>query len=479
MKSNSQVDRSKHFFDAAEETLAPIIPISGYMNGPLLPLQEAVRKCFRGSGRYDQAVQEVLKLPENLIGNLTRNEAAAIRLYTLETDPRFYTKLNTMLRLEDRNQIKPYFSYLKLMMKGLSKLPPIRSTIWRVVSEDLHEKYTIGKKITWWAFSSCTSSVDIFNIPKNASWAPKPIIVAGGEEEGNSEKHLHGPAGLCIDCDGNILVADFYNHRIVEWKPHSTSGTVVAGGNGQGNGPKQLRNTSDVIFDAETDSLIICDLGNRRVVQWRRQNNSDEKTLIENISSSGLVMDYQRCLYVTDLDKHAVRRFELKNKDNQLVVANNEGTIVAGGNGMGNPLNQFNKPTCVWVDRDLNVYISDRNNHRVMKWKKHAEVGEVVAGDQTCGTHLSQLNGPRGVLVDSFGTLYVADYNNNRVMRWCNENSSVSVIAGGCDSSTRINHVNVPLALSFDKHGNFYVSDSKKYQILRFSIKGTVWSLID
>ncbi|CAF4388479.1 unnamed protein product, partial [Rotaria sordida] len=44
-----------------------------------------------------------------------------------------------------------------------------------------------------------------------------------------------------------------------------TNGQVVAGGNGQGNRLDQLDYPSDVLIDKETDSLIICDQGNRRV----------------------------------------------------------------------------------------------------------------------------------------------------------------------------------------------------------------------
>ncbi|CAF4386747.1 unnamed protein product, partial [Rotaria sordida] len=44
-----------------------------------------------------------------------------------------------------------------------------------------------------------------------------------------------------------------------------TNGQVVAGGNGEGNRLDQLDRPTDVLIDKETDSLIICDLANRRV----------------------------------------------------------------------------------------------------------------------------------------------------------------------------------------------------------------------
>ncbi|CAF4729671.1 unnamed protein product, partial [Rotaria socialis] len=83
--------------------------------------------------------------------------------------------------------------------------------------------------------------------------------------------------------------------------------------------------------------------------------------------------DDQRYLYVSDVGKHEVRRYQLGEKN---------GTLVAGGNGEGNGLNQLNYPTYIFVDRDHSVYVSDNNNHRVMKWVEGAKEGIVLAGGQ-------------------------------------------------------------------------------------------------
>ncbi|CAF2135291.1 unnamed protein product, partial [Rotaria magnacalcarata] len=78
------------------------------------------------------------------------------------------------------------------------------------------------------------------------------------------------------------------------------NGQIVAGDNGQGNGLHQLNHPSDVLIDKETDSLIICDWGNGRVVRWsRRSGTTQGEILIDNIDCWGLVMDEQRNLYVS------------------------------------------------------------------------------------------------------------------------------------------------------------------------------------
>ena len=126
------------------------------------------------------------------------------------------------------------------------------------------------------------------------------------------------------------------NHRIVEWKRGATSGQVVAGRNGEGSGAHQLSYPHDVIVDKERDSLIICDSSNKRVVRWPRRNGTSGETIISNISCWGLTMDENGSLYVTDYGKHEVRR----NRRGE-----SQETVVAGGNGRGNRLDQLSSPT--------------------------------------------------------------------------------------------------------------------------------------
>ncbi|CAF4622222.1 unnamed protein product, partial [Rotaria socialis] len=99
-----------------------------------------------------------------------------------------------------------------------------------------------------------------------------------------------------------VVITDYWNHRIMQWKNgDTTNGQVVAGGKGAGNGSHQLYAPTDVLIDKETDSLIICDQGNRRVVRWsRRSGTTQGEILIDNIDCFGLAMDEQRYLYVSD-----------------------------------------------------------------------------------------------------------------------------------------------------------------------------------
>ncbi|CAM4941306.1 unnamed protein product [Rotaria socialis] len=211
------------------------------------------------------------------------------------------------------------------------------------------------------------------NIPANATWAQNGVTIAGGNGRGGATNQLYKPVGLFVDDDQTVVIVENGNHRIMQWKNGDTmNGQVVAGGEGVGYGLHQLYWPTDVLIDKETDSLIICDFGNRRVVRWpRRSGTTQGEILIDKIQCWGLAMDERRYLYVSDVEKHEVRRYKLGEKSY---------TLVAGGNGEGNGLNQLNWLTYLFVDRDHSVYVSDNNNHRVMKWNKGAKEGIVVAG---------------------------------------------------------------------------------------------------
>ena len=255
----------------------------------------------------------------------------------------------------------------------------------------------------------------MLTLPANARWSQNGVTVAGGNGCGNAINQLFCPYGLDIDDDNqSIVIADCWNHRIVEWKIGASHGKVIAGGRGQGDRLDQLYYPTDVLIDKETNSLFIADRRNRRVLRWsRRQGTTQGEVIVDNIVCEGLAIDHQRYLYVCDTEKDEVRRYTIGNKN---------GIVVAGGNGPGSQLNQLNYPTYLFVDEEQAVYVSDNNNHRVMKWNKGANQGIVVAGGRGQGSALTQLFYPHGLFVDTSSTIYVAYARNYRVKcSYCNE----------------------------------------------------------
>ncbi|CAF1466390.1 unnamed protein product [Adineta ricciae] len=286
-------------------------------------------------------------------------------------------------------------------------------------------------------------------------------ILTGENGKGEELNQLCHPGGIFVDKNKTIFIADWGNNRIVEWKYDAKQGHVIAGGNGQGNQMNQLYRPTNVIVDQQSQSLIIADSMNKRVIRWF--NGQTQEILIENICCWGLAMDKNRFLYVTDTEKNEVRKWKLEK-----IIENKEGTLVAGGNGKGNQLNQFNHPTFIFVDDHRSVYVSDSKNHRVMKWTRDAGEGIIVAGGNDEGSDLNQLLHPRGLLVDQWGKIYVADWGNHRIVRWDKDAAKGEIIVGGNWKGHGLNQMNSPCGLAFDFEGNLYVAEWRNHRIVRF-----------
>lgn len=102
-------------------------PIAGYEREPLLPLREA---CQPLEGILNNELKNNITIALMNCGNpkdgLTRDESAAIYLYTMEWSNKqdsLYFILNSRLREERRSLLKPWHRYLKLLLTAFFKLP--------------------------------------------------------------------------------------------------------------------------------------------------------------------------------------------------------------------------------------------------------------------------------------------------------------------------------------------------------------------
>jgi hypothetical protein len=125
-------------------------------------LEEAVERIKPFMNNLDRQVWLAKQGSLNPKNGLKVDESAAIRLYTMQwskSHESLYVKLNQTLRDEVRENLKPWFLYLKLLLTALYKLPSRRGTIWRIIQGQVDEDYVKNK--IWWGFSLCTETRDI------------------------------------------------------------------------------------------------------------------------------------------------------------------------------------------------------------------------------------------------------------------------------------------------------------------------------
>ena len=274
---------------------------------------------------------------------------------------------------------------------------------------------------------------------------------------------LKGPTGLFLDNgddDISIYIADSGNDRIVKWTPEQSMNSPLTI---HINGTDQLSYPRDIVMNKTDGSMFICDKGNKRIVHWMN-NSLNGQTFLSNVECESLAMDKQGSLIASELDKDRVTKWE---KTDGMFSTEK---AVAGAYGKGSNLNQLNNPRNIILDeQDQAIYISDSDNHRILKWIKGAKQGIVVAGGNGKGNGLHQLAHPRGIALHPNGDLYIADTSNNRIVRWRQQAASGTVIVQG-DASEQAAE---PFGLIFDQHyRNLYVTDWANSLFLRFFIDG-------
>lgn len=162
----STVDRNLATADVNVNSEIASGPIVGYADLPSLSLTKACASLAPLIYNIWFYVQLAInQTPEQPPDGLTIDESASIRLYTIEWEKphrSLYSMLNYTLKTADRKDLQPYFRYLKLLLTALAKLPCVPpQTVWRGVTRNLSADFPPGTTVTWWAFSSCTTSVKV------------------------------------------------------------------------------------------------------------------------------------------------------------------------------------------------------------------------------------------------------------------------------------------------------------------------------
>lgn len=91
---------------------------------------------------------------------LTCDEQAAICLYTMQTTSSFCT-FNAALRADNRQALRPWLRYIKLLMTAIGKLPSIQATVWRGINCDATPDFLDNDTFTWWGITSCSRGLEI------------------------------------------------------------------------------------------------------------------------------------------------------------------------------------------------------------------------------------------------------------------------------------------------------------------------------
>ncbi|MFB9863513.1 IPT/TIG domain-containing protein [Rufibacter immobilis] len=295
---------------------------------------------------------------------------------------------------------------------------------------------------------------------------------------------FRNPEGVLFDAQGNLIVTDRANNALRIVTPAGLVSTLVGFGGTAGNvdGPvatAKLNYPWKSAIDAQ-GNIYIAERDNHKI---RKITPGGVVSTVAGTGTAGfadgpaatakfnqpldVAVDQAGNLYVADNLNHRIRK--ITPDGTVSTIAGNGTASFADGDAS---VSKVNNPSGVEVDKDGNLLVADRQNHRIRKITPQG-VTSTIAGEGTLGSvdgdaAAAKFNQPYGVTVDKDGTMYVADLNNHRI-RKITAAGKVSTMAGttagyadGPGASARFSQ---PTDVAVDKDGNVYVADVQNHRV--------------
>ena len=212
---------------------------------------------------------------------------------------------------------------------------------------------------------------------------------------GSGPGQFLAPSGVTVDDEGNILVADRFNHRIQKF---TKDGQFLAS---EGTGPLQFCSPTDIAFNTHNKKVYVVDNGNGRI-----------QVLNSDLTSSNIIVGKR-----------------------------------------GSKSGEFSFPWGVTCDSTGNVYVADSGNNRIQVFTAS---GKFLRKFGHHGKEEGELRWPVGVAVDSRGMVFVSESDNSRISVFTTEGQFVKSFGR---NGTKPGEFKYPMLLAVDDYDVLCVCD--------------------
>lgn len=319
-----------------------------------------------------------------------------------------------------------------------------------------------------------------------------------------TEASLIGPLGVTLDTNGNIFFSEGNNVvRKVEASSgiiNTIAGTGWYGFEGDGGPATQARmaGPTRLVIDPQGD-LLIADTYNHRIRKVDR-NSGIISTIAGNgnyeysgdggpaINAGmhgpmGIGFDAAGNLFISERFGYRIRK--INHSDGNINTIAGNGSSGFGGDG-GPPLQaSLAGPADVAVSATGILYIADQGNHRIRRINADGSIISSLAGygylqSGYCGdgymASSACLNQPEDIAVDTLGNVYIAD-KYNFVIRKVNRDGIITTIAGdgsygfSGDGGPAIKAtLKFPNSVALDRAGNIFIADQDNYRVRKVAV---------
>jgi uncharacterized protein (TIGR03663 family) len=288
-------------------------------------------------------------------------------------------------------------------------------------------------------------------------WQERTAVASWGMA-GAGDGQFTSPKGVGVSSQGEIYVADTFNHRI---QVFDADGGFLRQWGSEGNQPGQFKEPWDVAVSPEGE-VYVTDTWNHRVQVFDSQGVFLRMwgTFGEVAEPMGpgdilygprdLVFDAEGNVYLSDTGNKRVIKY---GPDDRMISAIGM---------MGDAPGQFQEPVGLAISADGTLYVADTWNRRIQAFDtqlNYLREWPVMAWDG-----MSVANKPY-LAVDAAGTVYASDPEGFRLLAFDSQGKLLNVWGQyGADLSS----FNLPTGLAIDSQGRLLVVDSENQRVVLF-----------
>jgi DNA-binding beta-propeller fold protein YncE len=284
----------------------------------------------------------------------------------------------------------------------------------------------------------------------------RPGLFGTGRQSAGGDRQYDNPAGMALDRDGNLLVADTSNNRIQRFTPDGTflnsfgSRGVDPGDPRKVGARGQLLNPVSIAVDP-AGFIYVSDNRNSRITKWTHDGRWVQRIGYRGSGKGQFVGNWgitvlRGVLYAIDIGNYRVNKFTLSGRP-----LGSFGHFGLGEGGFVTPLGIVGDP----ATGDL--FVTDANRHKVLRFSPS---GRFAGEWGTEGARAGELWMPQGIAIDARGNLLVADYLQKRVSRFTREGRFVDAFGGNVPWLPLLSQLDAPSAVAADSRGNVFVADA-------------------
>jgi len=280
-----------------------------------------------------------------------------------------------------------------------------------------------------------------------------------------SAAQFHLPCAVALDSKGNFYVAEFWSGRIRKVTPEGEVSTLV-----EDNESDLPEHQFGIATDTEDNLYVVYRDRIGKFTPTGKESTPAWGTHAQIGMPKGITLDAKGNLYATDIKNHRIYKLTPKGEVSTLA-----GSTQGFADGRGSAA-QFHSPCGIALDAKGNLYVTDRDNHRIRKLTPEGEVSTLAGSTKGFADgkgNAAQFEGPCGMASDAQGNLYLVD--DYRRIRKVTPEGEVSTLAGStqgfADGPGSAALFDLVSQLTLDAKGNLYVADMGNSRIRKITLE--------